>query len=98
MRIYVGNLDYAMTSDDLRSLFEPFGEVASAEVQVRSRTGQSRGRPRRSARRRCRQTEHSRRSFRVALSSSSHNGCAGSRLPHRVWSPGSSSSSCRVRA
>ncbi len=43
MRIYVGNLDYSMTSDDLRALFEPFGEVASAEVQVKSRTGQSRG-------------------------------------------------------
>jgi cold-inducible RNA-binding protein len=43
MRIYVGNLDYAMTSDELRSLFEPFGEVASADVQHKSRTGQSRG-------------------------------------------------------
>jgi RNA recognition motif-containing protein len=43
MMIYVGNLDYAVTSDELRALFEPFGEVASAEVQVKSRTGQSRG-------------------------------------------------------
>ena len=43
MRIYVGNLDYAMTSDGLRALFEPFGEVVSADVQVKSRTGQSRG-------------------------------------------------------
>jgi len=43
MRIYVGNLDYAMTSDELRALFEPFGEVTMAEVQVKSRTGQSRG-------------------------------------------------------
>jgi RNA recognition motif-containing protein len=43
MRIYVGNLDYAVTSDELRSLFEPFGTVSSAEVQVKSRTGQSRG-------------------------------------------------------
>jgi RNA recognition motif-containing protein len=43
MRIYVGNLDYGVTSDELRALFEPFGEVASAEVQLKSRTGQSRG-------------------------------------------------------
>ncbi|WZO98167.1 RNA-binding protein [Isosphaeraceae bacterium EP7] len=43
MIIYVGNLDYAMTSDDLRALFEPFGAVTFAEVQVKSRTGQSRG-------------------------------------------------------
>ncbi len=43
MMIYVGNLDYAMTNEDLRLLFEPFGAVAMAEVQVKSRTGQSRG-------------------------------------------------------
>jgi RNA recognition motif-containing protein len=43
MLIYVGNLDYAVTSDDLRAIFEPYGTVASAEVQVKSRTGQSRG-------------------------------------------------------
>lgn len=43
MMIYVGNLDYAVTSDELRTLFEPFGAVTMAEVQVKSRTGQSRG-------------------------------------------------------
>ena len=43
MRIYVGNLDYAVNSDELRALFEPHGEVTSAEVQVKTRTGQSRG-------------------------------------------------------
>jgi RNA recognition motif-containing protein len=43
MMIYVGNLDYAVTSDEVRALFEPFGAVTMAEVQVRSRTGQSRG-------------------------------------------------------
>ena len=43
MRIYVGNLDYALSSDELRALFEPFGEVQMADVQVKSRTGQSRG-------------------------------------------------------
>ena len=43
MRIYVGNLDYGVSSDELRGLFEPHGEVSWAEVQVRSRTGRSRG-------------------------------------------------------
>lgn len=43
MMIYVGNLDYAVTSDELRVLFEPYGAVTLAEVQVKSRTGQSRG-------------------------------------------------------
>ncbi|MGE3819023.1 MAG: RNA recognition motif domain-containing protein [Isosphaeraceae bacterium] len=43
MLIYVGNLNYSVTSEELRSLFEPFGDVATAEVQVKSRTGQSRG-------------------------------------------------------
>jgi RNA recognition motif-containing protein len=43
MIIYVGNLDYTVTSDQLLALFEPFGTVTMAEVQVRSRTGQSRG-------------------------------------------------------
>ncbi len=43
MMIYVGNLDYAVTSDELRSLFEPFGTVAMADVQYKVRTGQSRG-------------------------------------------------------
>ena len=43
MMIYVGNLDYAVTSEELRVLFEPFGLVTTSEVQVKSRTGQSRG-------------------------------------------------------
>ena len=43
MMIYVGNLDYGVTSDELRALFEPFGAVAMAEVQVKARTGHSRG-------------------------------------------------------
>lgn len=43
MTIYVGNLSYNVTSEDLRALFEPFGTVTMAEVQVKSRTGQSRG-------------------------------------------------------
>ena len=43
MMIYVGNLHYEVNSDELRSLFEKFGNVAFAEVQVKSRSGHSRG-------------------------------------------------------
>lgn len=43
MRIYVGNLDYSLTSEALQELFSKYGEVTMAEVQVKSRTGQSRG-------------------------------------------------------
>jgi len=43
MMIYVGNLEYGVTSEELRALFEPFGTVAMAEVQVKARTGHSRG-------------------------------------------------------
>jgi hypothetical protein len=32
MNIYVGNLSWSVTSDDLFNLFTPFGEVASAKV------------------------------------------------------------------
>lgn len=41
--IYVGNLDYQVTSAELRQLFEEYGTVAMAEVQTKTRTGQSRG-------------------------------------------------------
>src|SRR4051794_25282765 len=32
MNIYVGNLNWSMTSDDLYNLFAPYGEVASAKI------------------------------------------------------------------
>jgi RNA recognition motif-containing protein len=32
MNIYVGNLSYSITEDDLRSLFGEFGEIESAKV------------------------------------------------------------------
>lgn len=43
MKIYVGNLPFSTTEDELRELFESHGEVASAEI-VRDRdSGRSRG-------------------------------------------------------
>jgi RNA recognition motif-containing protein len=43
MNIYVGNLSYQVTSDDLRKAFEQFGEVSSASVVTDKMTGQSKG-------------------------------------------------------
>ena len=42
-RLYVGNLGFAVTSEELRGLFAPFGEVQSALVQFDRETGRSRG-------------------------------------------------------
>jgi RNA recognition motif-containing protein len=43
MRIYVGNLSYSVTSEDLREVFGEYGEVASAEVVQDKFSGQSKG-------------------------------------------------------
>jgi RNA recognition motif-containing protein len=32
MNIYVGNLNWSMTSEDLQNLFAPYGEVTSAKI------------------------------------------------------------------
>ncbi|MFN0197821.1 MAG: RNA recognition motif domain-containing protein [Planctomycetaceae bacterium] len=41
--LYVGNLPFGTTSDDLREAFSQFGTVASAQVISDRETGQSRG-------------------------------------------------------
>ena len=43
MRIYVGNLSYQATSDDLNELFGAYGEVSEATVVTDRDTGRSRG-------------------------------------------------------
>ena len=43
MRIYVGNLSYQATEEELRELFEPYGEVAEVNVVTDRETGRSRG-------------------------------------------------------
>lgn len=43
MKIYVGNLSYTMGDDGLRTAFEEFGTVNSAEVVVDRNTSRSRG-------------------------------------------------------
>jgi len=43
MNIYVGNLSYSTTEDQLREAFEAFGQVTSAKIIVDRDTGRSRG-------------------------------------------------------
>lgn len=43
MKIYVGNLSYSTTSDDLRKAFEQYGSVESVEVVMDRNTNRSRG-------------------------------------------------------
>ena len=42
-RLYVGNLKYTVTSEQLHELFEQFGTVSSAQVLSDRDTGRSRG-------------------------------------------------------
>jgi RNA recognition motif-containing protein len=43
MNMYVSNLSFHTTEDDLRKLFESFGQVASTKVITDRETGRSRG-------------------------------------------------------
>jgi RNA recognition motif-containing protein len=42
-RLYVGNLRYTVTSEELQELFEQYGTVSSAQVLSDRETGRSRG-------------------------------------------------------
>ncbi len=43
MNIYVGNLSYGATEEDLRRAFEAFGQVVSVNIIVDKYSGRSRG-------------------------------------------------------
>ena len=43
MNIYVGNLSYEVTEEDLRLAFEPFGQVESVTIIKDKYSGQSKG-------------------------------------------------------
>ena len=43
MNIFVGNLAFTTTEDDLAQLFEPFGTVSQARIAMDRETGRSRG-------------------------------------------------------
>ena len=42
-KIYVGNLNFACSDQDLAAMFSPHGEVSSAKVITDRETGRSRG-------------------------------------------------------
>src|SRR5919201_321904 len=43
VNIYVGNLSYEATQDDLRQAFEAYGQVSSVSIIMDKMTGRSRG-------------------------------------------------------
>jgi cold-inducible RNA-binding protein len=43
MNIYVGNLSYTMSEDELRIAFSAYGEVSSVKILMDRETGRSRG-------------------------------------------------------
>jgi RNA recognition motif-containing protein len=43
MKIFVGNFSFSTTEDDLRELFQPFGNIDSVAVVTDRQTGRSRG-------------------------------------------------------
>ena len=43
MNIYVGNLSYKVTEEDLQAAFAAFGQVASAKIITDMATGRSKG-------------------------------------------------------
>jgi cold-inducible RNA-binding protein len=43
MRIFVGNLAFATTEEELGQLFEPYGTVERAQIVTDRETGRSRG-------------------------------------------------------
>ena len=43
MNIYVGNISYSLKEDDLRELFEEYGEVSSVKIITDKYSGRSKG-------------------------------------------------------
>ncbi|HPD95693.1 MAG: RNA-binding protein [Bacteroidales bacterium] len=43
MMIYVGNIAYSMTAEELKELFTPFGNVLSVKIIVDKMSGRSKG-------------------------------------------------------
>jgi len=43
MNIYIGNLPYTTTEEDLKTAFAPFGQVATVKIVVDRYTGRSKG-------------------------------------------------------
>jgi len=42
-RLYVGSLHYNITEDDIRNIFDPFGDIEVVQLQTDTETGRSKG-------------------------------------------------------
>ena len=42
-RLYIGNIHFNLTEDDIKSVFAPFGEIEQVQLQKEHDTGRSRG-------------------------------------------------------
>ena len=43
MNIYVGNLPYSVTDEELKNLFQEYGEVSSAKIIINRKMNRSKG-------------------------------------------------------
>jgi RNA recognition motif-containing protein len=43
MNIYIGNISYTMTSEEIRDLFLPYGNVLNVRIITDKKTGRSKG-------------------------------------------------------
>lgn len=43
MNIYIGNIPYSVTEDELKAVFEEYGEVNSVKIIKNKHTGKSKG-------------------------------------------------------
>ena len=42
-RLYIGNIHFNLTEDDIKAVFSPFGEIEQVQLQREHDTGRSRG-------------------------------------------------------
>jgi RNA-binding protein 39 len=42
-RLYIGNIHFNLTEDDIKAVFAPFGEIEQVQLQKEHDTGRSRG-------------------------------------------------------
>ncbi len=43
MTLYIGNIAFSMTGDELQAAFSPYGKVTTAKIIMDKRTGRSKG-------------------------------------------------------
>ena len=43
MNIYIGNISYSMTAEEIKEIFTPFGDVQNVKIIFDKQTGRSKG-------------------------------------------------------